>query len=74
MITCEELSNRVVITWQAVQEFSNTAPNTFQIEMFGNGVITLSWLEINADECIVGLSNGGGLPEDFEETDFSDLP
>jgi hypothetical protein len=70
-ITGKQMFNRVAITWQEVPEFSNTAPNTFQIEMFFDGRIRLSWLRINADENIVGLSNGLGLPPDFEETDFS---
>ncbi|UCE47664.1 MAG: hypothetical protein JSW47_18950, partial [Phycisphaerales bacterium] len=70
-ITGKKLADRVAITWQEVPEFSNTAPNTFQIEMFFDGRIRLSWLEIGAHENIVGLSNGLGLPPDFEETDFS---
>jgi hypothetical protein len=70
-ITGKQLSNRVAITWQDVPEFSNTAPNTFQIEMFYDGRIRLSWLEIGSPSNIVGLSNGRGLPADFVETDFS---
>ncbi|NVM22225.1 MAG: hypothetical protein HWN68_10655, partial [Desulfobacterales bacterium] len=71
-VTAQYCINRMAITWQEVPEYSHTATNTFQIEMFFDGRIRLSWLEINADECIVGLSNGGGLPGDFEETDFID--
>ena len=59
------------ISWQAVPQFSNTRANTFQIEMFFDGRIRMSWLEIGAGDCIVGLSNGLGLSPDFEETDFS---
>ena len=70
-IVAKQLNNRVAVTWLDVPEYSNTAPNTFQIEMFYDGRIRISWLEINADENIVGLSNGLGLPTDFEETDFS---
>ncbi len=70
-ITGKQLADRVAITWHEVPEFSNTAPNTFQIEMFFDGRIRLSWLDIGAREGIVGLSNGLGLPVDFEETDFS---
>jgi len=70
-ITAKQLIDRVAVTWQAVPEFSNTARNTFQIEMFYDGRIRISWLEINADENIVGLSDGLGLQQDFEETDFS---
>ncbi|MFC1633338.1 hypothetical protein ACFL5Z_00740, partial [Planctomycetota bacterium] len=71
IVTGKQLSNRVAITWQGVPEFSNTALNTFQIEMYYDGRIRLSWLEIGSRSNIVGLSNGQGLPPDFEETDFS---
>ncbi len=70
-VTGKQLADRVAITWQSVPEFNNTNPNTFQIEMFYDGRIRLSWLEIGAAQNIVGLSNGLGLPPDFEETDFS---
>jgi hypothetical protein len=70
-VTGKQLSNRVAITWEGVPEFSNTASNTFQIEMYYDGRIRLSWLEIGSRSTIVGLSNGQGLPPDFEETDFS---
>jgi hypothetical protein len=70
-ISSRKLVNRVAVTWLNVPEFSNTAPNTFQIEMFYDGRIRLSWLEIGSQNNIVGLSNGQGLPPDFEETDFS---
>jgi hypothetical protein len=70
-ISSAQLSNRVAVTWLNVPEFSNTAPNTFQIEMFYDGRVRLSWLEIGSRSNIVGLSNGLGLPPDFVETDFS---
>jgi hypothetical protein len=71
IVTGKQLIDRVAITWQAVPEFSNTSSNTFQIEMFYDGRIRLSWLEIGSRTNIVGLSNGLGLSPDFEETDFS---
>ena len=71
VVTGKQLTDRVAVTWQAVPAFSNTSPNTFQIEMFFDGRIRLSWLEIGSREGIVGLSDGLGLPADFEETDFS---
>jgi len=70
-VTARQLTNRVAVTWQGVPEFSSTAPNTFQIEMFYDGRIRLSWLEIGSDNNIVGLSNGLGVPPAFDETDFS---
>lgn len=71
LASAKQLADRVAVTWQAVPEFHNTSPNTFQIELFYDGRIRLSWLEIGSRENIVGLSNGLGLPADFEETDFS---
>ena len=71
IVTAKQLGNRVAITWEQVPEFSNTSPNTFQIEMFYDGRIRLSWLEIGSWNNIVGLSNGLGLSPDFKETDFS---
>ena len=70
-VTAKQLADRIAITWQRVPEFSNTSPNTFQIEMFYDGRIRLSWLEIGSRRNIVGLSNGLGLSPDFKETDFS---
>jgi hypothetical protein len=70
-ITAKQLADRVAVTWQQVPEFSNTSPNTFQIEMFYDGRIRISWLEIGSRANIVGLSNGLGLLPEFKETDFS---
>ena len=70
-VTARQLADRVAVTWQHVPEFSNTSPNTFQIEMFYDGRIRISWLEIGSQNNIVGLSDGLGLLPDFKETDFS---
>ncbi|OHB74715.1 MAG: hypothetical protein A2Z25_20600 [Planctomycetes bacterium RBG_16_55_9] len=70
-VTGKQMSDRVAITWLDVPEFSNTAPNTFQIEMYYDGRIRISWLQIGSRGNIVGISDGQGLPPDFEETDFS---
>ncbi len=70
-VTGKQFINRVAITWEDVPEFSNTSPNTFQIEMYYDGRIRISWLDIGSRNNIVGLSNGLGLSPDFVETDFS---
>jgi hypothetical protein len=41
--------------------------------MFFDGKIQLSWLGIVVENCIVGLSDGLGVPAKFEEVDFSEL-
>ena len=63
--------NRVVVTFDSVPEYSNTGSNTFQCELFYDGVIRLSWLGIDSNDNIVGLSAGGGTPQGFEEDDLS---
>jgi len=70
-VTAKQLVDRIAVTWDQVPEFSNTSPNTFQIEMYYDGRIRLSWLEIGSMNNIVGLSNGLGLSPDFQEMDFS---
>jgi hypothetical protein len=41
--------------------------------MYFDGRIQISWLAVASQKGIVGLSDGKGVPEDFEETDFSEL-
>ncbi len=63
--------DRVVVTFDDVPEYSNTGSNTFQCELFFDGVIRLSWLGVDSNDNIVGLSAGGGQPTGFEESDLS---
>ncbi|MDG1137860.1 MAG: dockerin type I domain-containing protein [Phycisphaerales bacterium] len=63
--------DRVVVTFDSVPEYSSTGSNTFQCELFYDGVIRLSWLGVDSIDNIVGLSAGGGTPEGFEEDDLS---
>jgi hypothetical protein len=64
--------DRVVVTFNNVPEYSNTGSNTFQCELFFDGVIRLSWLGVDSNDNIVGLSSGGGTPQGFEESDMSE--
>jgi hypothetical protein len=73
LISAKQLADRVAVTWENVKEYSGSGSNTFQVEMFLDGRIQISWLTIETDNGIVGLSDGLGVPEDFEELDFSEL-
>jgi hypothetical protein len=73
LVSAKQLADRAAVTWENVPEFGSSNSNTFQIEMFFDGRIHLSWLGIDAENGIVGLSDGLGIPEEFEETDFSAL-
>jgi len=69
-----QLADRVVVTWRDVPEYERGGSNTFQVEMYFDGRILLAWLSVTAQQGIVGLSDGLGLPADFHETDFSGCP
>jgi hypothetical protein len=64
------LSDRVVVSFVNVAEFGKVNSNTFQTEMFYDGRIRLSWLQIDAESYIAGLSEGDGSPI-FTMSDFS---
>ncbi len=73
-ISVKQLADRVAVTWIDVPEYSGSETNTFQIELFFNGEIRISWVGVTCDDAIVGLSAGHGLPSDFVETDISEAP
>ncbi len=68
----QQLADRVVVTWQNVPEYNTSNQNTFQIEMFFDGLIQLTRLAIAAEDGIVGISTGDGLSADFMESDLSE--
>ena len=67
------LADRVVVTWLNVPEYNTTNQNTFQIELFLDGRITISYLAIAAADGLAGLSRGTGVPSDFLASDLSVL-
>jgi hypothetical protein len=72
-ISWKQLADRVAVTWQDVPQWSDPTGNTFQIELFFDGTITLSYLDIPATHMIVGISAGTGVPLDFLPTNLSAL-
>jgi len=71
-ISWKQLPDRVVVTYEKVPEKGTTNSNSFQIEMFFDGTITITHLEIDAKDGLVGLSEGNRVPEDFIESNLSD--
>ena len=70
-VSWKQLADRMAVTWAGVPEYSTTNDNTFQIEMFFDGRIRISWLTIAALDGIAGVSDGGGIKPDFIEDDLS---
>lgn len=70
-VSWKQLSNRVAVTYVNVPEFGVANQNSFQMELFYNGIIRITWLNIAAVNATVGLARGTGVPVDFVESDFS---
>jgi hypothetical protein len=52
---------RFVVTWNAVPEWGEEAPNTFQIEIVPDGTLYMKYgAVVNAGSAIVGVAPGGG--------------
>ena len=70
-ITAKELSDRIAITYAGVPLYDDTAPNSFQIELFYDGRIRITWLTVNFRNGLSGLSDGKGVPFGFAASDLS---
>jgi len=70
-VLLQELSDRVVVTWQNVPQYNDSDSNTFQVEMYFDGTIIMSWLGMNATDGLTGLSEGNGVNIDFFESDHT---
>jgi hypothetical protein len=70
-VSWKQLSNRVAVTWLNVPEYGTTRTNSLQVEMFFDGTIQITHLEIASRRGVAGLSRGGGVPAGFIESDLS---
>jgi VCBS repeat-containing protein len=73
-ISVKHLQDRIAVTWLGVPEFGAKTPNNFQIEVFFDGRIRITLLDIAAVDGAIGLSRGGGVPPNFIESDFIKYP
>jgi hypothetical protein len=69
-----QLDDRAVVTFEDVPEWDTSNSNTFQVEMYFNGDIRMSYLSLDANDGIAGLSEGDGVPADYYPSDLSALP
>jgi len=72
-ISWRDLTDRVAVTYESISEFTNATVNSMQVELFFDGRIRMTWLDIAAEDGLIGLSSGAGLPAPFTETDVSVL-
>jgi hypothetical protein len=61
-----------VVTWFQVPSYGDTDRiSTAQAQLHPDGAVTLVWLEVDAPNAVVGVSDGLGIPLDFTGTDLS---
>jgi hypothetical protein len=70
-VSFRQLADRLAVTFEDVPEKGTVNLNSFQVELFFEGTIRITYLSIDAADGLAGLSDGNGLPEDFVESDFS---
>jgi len=73
-VTWQQLDDRAVVTYSGVSEWVQPNTNTFQVELFYDGRIVFSYLSVDANNGIAGISEGQGIPPDFLESDLSGYP
>lgn len=72
-VSWRQLPDRFVATWEKAKANGFFLTNNFQIEMFTNGVTRITFLNVEGNVGIVGLSAGGGVPPGLQQADFSGL-
>jgi hypothetical protein len=70
-VSWEQLSDRVVVTFDSVPHFGTSNSNSFQIELFFDGRIRITHLALAVTDGLMGLSAGLGTPPDFAESDLT---
>jgi hypothetical protein len=64
-------ADRLAVTYEDMVEVGLDSVSNFQIELFFEGGVQVTYLDVGATDAIAGLSIGEGLPTDFVETDFN---
>ncbi|NIA16009.1 MAG: hypothetical protein GWP08_18245 [Nitrospiraceae bacterium] len=69
-----QTADKVVVTYEDVPTAAKQGGNDFQIEMSFDGTIRITYLDVDADSGIAGLSYGPGgatVPADFLDSDLT---
>ncbi|MBA4148329.1 MAG: M36 family metallopeptidase [Verrucomicrobia bacterium] len=73
-VSWKAFTNRIAVTYLNVAEYGTFRTNSFQIELFFDSRIRITYLALETRNGVVGLSRGTGVPASFVESDFSSYP
>ncbi|MBA4150027.1 MAG: M36 family metallopeptidase [Verrucomicrobia bacterium] len=71
IVTWQMLADRIAVTFQNVLEYETSNLNNFQTEMFYDGRIRITHLNMGSTSGLTGLSAGTGVPANFIESNLS---
>ena len=66
-----QLEDRVAVTFQNLPEHARSNSQNYQIEMFFDGTLRITYGQIDALDGLAGLSAGNGVPETFFLSDIA---
>jgi len=69
-ISWKQTPDRVAVTFENVREYASAATVSFQIELFYEDTIRITYLGVGVADGLAGLSAGEGVPIGFEESNF----
>ncbi len=69
--TWKQLMDRAAVTFENVPDAASGGANSMQIELFYDGRIRLTWLDVAAPDGLAGLSRGTGIPGDYLPSDLT---
>lgn len=72
--TWRALPDRIAVTWLHYHDNLGNGDENFQIEVFFDGRIRITFAGIALPGRLIGLSAGNGLPADFFASDFTSYP
>lgn len=70
-VSWKQTSDRVAVTFSNVPEYGSSATVSFQIELFYDGRIRITYLSVGITDGLAGLSAGQGVPAGFAESDLT---
>lgn len=77
-VTWAQLASQLEVCWNEVPGYEDPDTNSFCLDLYFDGRIEWRLAELDDLPSVVGLSNGGGLPAPFFQSDFgppvSDYP
>ena len=72
-VSWKQEADHIAVTYEGVPEYSTSNSNNLQIRMFFDGTISITTLQLDAADGIVGLSAGNGTPADYFASDLNTM-